>query len=244
MCEVGAREYRAVNVLAVGAHPLDIVFLCGGTLARYAQAGHTVAIAYLALPMPESPGISLGQLAATREEETARAFSLIGASIYFLRFGVLDFCVTPENKARVTELIREAQPNVILTHDPEDYHPDHQVTSVLVQESLMLARQHIVQTQSPAMQTHSEIICMDTVAGINSRPEQFVNISDVIEVKRSMMLAYESEIRAWENDAVVPWMEWMEVTCRYRGIQSGVRFAEAFRPLRKWGNLSPQRLLP
>jgi LmbE family N-acetylglucosaminyl deacetylase len=244
MCEVAAREYRAVNVLAVGAHPLDIVFLCGGTLARYAQAGHTVAIAYLGLPMPESPDLSLEQLTATREEETARAFALIGATVHFLRFGLLDFCVTPENKARVADLIREADPDVILTHDSEDYLPDHQVTAELVQASSLLARQHIVQTKSPAIQTHSEIICMDTVAGISFRPEQFVNITDVIETKRSMVLAYESEIKIWENDAVVPWMEWMEVTCRYRGIQSGVRFAEAFRPLRRWGHLSPRRLLP
>ncbi len=233
-----------MNVLAVGAHPLDIVFLCGGTLARYAQEGHTVAIAYLALPMPESPGLSLEQLTATREEETARAFSLIGAGIHFLRFGALDFCVTPENKVRVTELIRKVKPNVILTHDPEDYHPDHQVTAVLAHESSLLARQHIVETESPAIQTHCDIICMDTVAGISFRPEQFVDISDVIETKRNMMLAHDSEIKAWENDPVLPWMEWMEVTCRYRGIQVGVRYAEAFRPLHKWGSLSSQRLLP
>ena len=53
-----------------------------------------------------------------------------------------------------------------------------------------------------------------------------------------MMLAYESEISVWQDHPVLPWMEWMEVTGRYRGIQSGVRYAEAFRPLRKWGNMS------
>jgi LmbE family N-acetylglucosaminyl deacetylase len=233
-----------VNVLAVGAHPLDIVFLCGGTLARYARAGHTVAIAYLALPMSEWSHLSLEELTATREEETARAFSLIGAGVHFLRLGPLEFSLTPENKLRVTDLIRKVAPHVILTHDPQDYHPEHQVTTVLVHESSMLARQYVVETESPVIQTHSEIMCMDTVAGVGFRPEQFVDISDVIETKRSMMLAYESEISFWQDHPVLAWMEWMEVTGRYRGIQAGVRYAEAFRPLRKWGNISPERRLP
>lgn len=113
-----------------------------------------------------------------------------------------------------------------------------------MQESSLLARQHGVQTESPAIQTHSEIICTDTVAGVSFRPEPFVDIGDVIEAKRSMMMAYQGEIKAWQDDLVVPWMEWMEVTCRYRGIQPGARYAEAFRPLRRSGSLSPQRLLP
>lgn len=233
-----------MNVLAVGAHPLDIVFLCGGTLARYARAGHTIAIAYLALPMSESPHLSLEELTATREAETARAFSLVGASIHFLRFEALDFSLTPETKLRAIELIRKVEPDVILTHDPEDYHPEHQVTTALVHESSMLARQYVVETESPPTKAHSEIICMDTVAGISFRPEQFVDISDVIETKRSMMLAYESEISFWKDHPVLPWMDWMEVAGRYRGIQAGVRYAEAFRPLRKWGNMSFERRLP
>ncbi len=233
-----------MNVLAVGAHPLDIVFLCGGTLARYARAGHAIAVAYLALPMSESPDFNLEEVTATREEETARAFSLIGASVHFLRLGPLEFSTTPENKLRVTDLIRRAKPEVILTHDPADYHPEHRVTTALVQESSLLARQYVVETESPVIQTHSEIICMDTVAGVGFRPEQFVDISDVIETKRNMMLAYESEIKAWEDDPVMPWMEWMEVTARYRGIQVGMRYAEAFRPLHTWGSLSSERRLP
>ncbi len=233
-----------MNVLAVGAHPLDIVFLCGGTLARYARTGHTVAIAYLALPMSESTEFDLERLTATREEETARAFSLIGASVHFLRLGPLEFSLTPENKLRVIELIRKVAPHVILTHDPEDYHPEHQVTTALVHESSLLARQYVVETESPPTKTYSEIICMDTVAGVSFHPEQFVDITDVIETKRRMMLAYESEISVWQDHPVLPWMEWMEVAGRYRGIQSGVRYAEAFRPLHKWGNMSSERRLP
>ncbi len=164
-----------MNVLAVGAHPLDIVFLCEGALARCARAGHSVAMAYLALLMSEPPHFSLERLTATREEEPARALSLIGASVQFLRFEALLLFRTAENKLRVIELIRKVKPHVILPHDPEDYHPEHQVTTALVHESSLLARQYVVETESPPTKTYSEIICMDTVAGVNFRPERFVS---------------------------------------------------------------------
>lgn len=233
-----------MNVLAIGAHPLDIVFLCGGTLARYGYSGNSIGLAYLSAPVSESLSVSLEDLMDQRERETNQAAALIGAEAHFLRSSPLTLDLSPEMKIRVTDLIRRVRPDLIITHDPRDYHPDHEVTSRLVHEAALLARQHIPGTELPVEQISPEIIYMETVAGVGFRPEEFVDITEVIEMKRNMMLCYESEIAAWEDNPVVPWMEWMEVTGRFRGIQSGVWYAEAFRRCRKWGHLRPERILP
>jgi LmbE family N-acetylglucosaminyl deacetylase len=233
-----------MNVLAVGAHPLDIVFLCGGTLARYARAHNSVGIAYLCLPVSEDPSVHLDVLAEQRERETNQAAALIGAEAYFLRIPPLELDLGPRHKRQVTDLVRRFRPDLIITHDPGDYHPDHETTSRLVHEATLLARIPDVRTDSPVTPIFTELVYVETVAGLGFRPERFVDITDVVETKRRMMLCYESEIAAWEDHPVVPWIEWMEVTSRFRGIQSGARYAEAFRPCHKWGHLSPERILP
>jgi len=233
-----------MNVLAIGAHPLDIVFLCGGTLARYGYAGNSISLAYLCAPISESPSVSLEDAMEQRERETNQAAALIGAETHFLRISAPEFCVSRELKVRVTDLLRQVRPGLIITHDPRDYHPDHEVTSRLVHEAALLTRQYIPEAEFPLQQTSPEIIYMETVAGIGFQPEDFVDITEVIETKRNMMRCYESEIAAWENNPVVPRIEWMEITGRFRGIQSGVWYAEAFRRCHKWGHLRSDRILP
>lgn len=233
-----------MNVLALGAHPLDIVLLCGGTLARYASAGHGVTIACMCGLGSESPETDTDEMSRLRLEESERAAGVIGASLCAFEVPICELHRDPEIRLRLTELLRRVEPHVILTHDPQDYHMDHETTSRLASQCSFLARQYVVQTESPPTRVHATIYHMDTISGLGFEPEVYVDITDVFETKLQMMQCYESEIRAWRDNPVVEWLEWAEVHCRYRGLQTSVRYAEAFRSPHRWGHVLPARLLP
>jgi LmbE family N-acetylglucosaminyl deacetylase len=235
-----------VNVLAVGAHPLDVFFLCGGTLARYARSGHSVFIAVVCQPAAESATAAVEQVAALSETDTGRAASLIGATVDYLRVPAFSLRDDLETSLRVTEVVRRAQPDVILTHDPADYYSDHQQTSETVSTAAIMSRQVTIETESPPLSPRHcpEVIFMDTISGLGFEPEEFVDITEDFDMKRRMIECYESEVAQWRDDPVFSWLEWLEVNSRYRGIQSGVRCAEAFRRANKWGVRSTKRLLP
>ncbi len=91
-----------MNILALGAHPDDIEFLCGGTLFKYRQQGHKI---FVALTTSGNVGSnehdSREEIAAIREAEQLEAASLLEAEVRFLRFddeGLLD---TPESRRGV-----------------------------------------------------------------------------------------------------------------------------------------------
>ena len=233
-----------MNVLAVGAHPMDILFLSGGTLARYHPAGHSISIVTMCSRPSENPDLPADDLVRARQQETLRAAALIGAQVHFLRLGVCGAWPDRDTRFPLAEIIGQVQPTVILTHDPADYCPDHECTSDLVRECDSVARQQGVITQSPPIRETPEIVFMDTVSGLGFEPEEFVDITPVFDTKRRMMACYEEEIAAWQDHPVVAWMDWVEVHSRYRGMQSGVRYAEAFRRPRKWGLMRPRRILP
>jgi LmbE family N-acetylglucosaminyl deacetylase len=235
-----------VTVLAVGAHPLDVFFLCGGTLARYARGGHDIHIAVMSEPTSESDSVRIDDVTAIREAETERAASLIGAMIHYLRIPGFSVRDDSETRLRVAELIRKAVPHVVVTHDPGDYHTDHQQTSAVVMTAAMMARQVTVVTESPPfpLPVGPEVVFMDTIAGLGFEPEEFVDITSVYDTKRRMIECYETEVAEWQDHPVLSWLEWMEVNSRYRGIQVGARYAEAFRRAQKWVYRTTERLLP
>lgn len=124
-----------LRLLIIGAHPDDADYSAGGTAALYAAHGHLVRLVSLTngdAGHHEMPG---AKLAHRRLGEAAAAGAVIG-SVYQL-FNIHDGEVEPtlENRGKVIQLIRSFEPDLILTHRPNDYHPDHRYTSQLVQDA-------------------------------------------------------------------------------------------------------------
>ena len=233
-----------MNVLAIGAHSMDILFVCGGTLAKYALNGHAVSLAVMCTADTERPEFSHEQWAASQEREFGEAAAVIGADFYHLGFSTFGVNFDPQSKLRVVEVIRRARPEVIITHDPGDYSADHTVTSQLVFEASFMARYPTVKTETPADRVFSHVVFGDTVSGLNFAPDDFVNITEVMDTKRRMLECHRTEIDAYAHNAVYEWREWMEVSARYRGTQCGARYAEAFRHGQRWSMMSARRILP
>ena len=233
-----------MNILAFGVHPGDIEYFCGGTLAKYAQAGHAVSMAIMCkgdcAPFP----IDQEEYLRNCEEESRKAAAIIGATLYHI--GFWDFRIPRDeaDKDRIVRVVREAQPDVIITHGPGDYLVDHTIASELVEECALMAPQVGIVTDSLAPTRGAHLLHMDTLSGLGFTPDEFVDITNVFETKLQMLLCHESVLAPWRGHPVLDSVEMMEVSARYRGIQANVRYAEAFRRDRKWGWATAHRFLP
>ena len=134
------------RALAIGAHPDDIDFGCGGTLAKWAAAGCTVTELVLTDGSKGSwdPKVDRAKLVALRQEEQRAAAAALGANgVVFLAHvdGELDSGL--DERAEVCRVIRDVQPDVVLGHDPwKRYrlHPDHRHAGFLAVEGIVAAR--------------------------------------------------------------------------------------------------------
>jgi LmbE family N-acetylglucosaminyl deacetylase len=135
--------------LAIGAHPDDVEFGCGATLAKWAAAGCTVHHLVLTDGSKGTwdAGADTAELAKRREDEQREAARRIAGdnagSVGFLRYVDGELAVTREATSRVARLIRELQPDVVLGHDPwKRYrlHPDHRHAGILTCDAVVAAR--------------------------------------------------------------------------------------------------------
>lgn len=137
---------RPGRVLAVGAHPDDIEFGCGATLARWAASGAEVVLLVLT---DGSKGTwerdaDIGALVEVRrEEQQAAARTLGAAAVEFLDLVDGELEAGRAERAAVCEVIRRVQPDTVVGHDPwKRYrlHPDHRRAGELVVDAIVAAR--------------------------------------------------------------------------------------------------------
>jgi N-acetylglucosamine malate deacetylase 1 len=234
-----------VRVLAVGAHPDDLEILCGGTLARYVREGHSVVMCHATTGNRGSFVHTAEEIAEIRLGEARRAAEVIGGEHTTL--GLSDTEVNaadPAQQRLVVDLVRDARPDLIITHDPHDYMSDHNEISKLVFECSFHATLPLVETGKPHHGAVTPIYYMDTVFGLGFVPTEYVDVSGVIDVKAAALEAHESQL-AWLRDHDgIDVVEQMKTATRYRGQQCGVAYAEGFVPSLTWLRGTTSRLLP
>jgi len=201
-----------LTVLCVGAHPDDPESGCGGTLARYAAAGHAVKILYLTRGERGIEGKSLEDAAHIRTLEAEAACVVLGATPMF--FGQVDGAAeaTRAAVAAMTKLLAAEKPDIVLTHWPVDTHMDHQVASLLATRACLALR-------TP------NLLYFEVNAGSQTsafQPNVWVDISGVLEKKKAALLAHASQ------DGAAIWRMHHEPMAQWRGRELGVRVAEAF----------------
>lgn len=134
------------RVLAVGAHPDDIEFGCGATLAKWSAAGAAVHLLVLTDGSKGTwdPGADPTVLAATRVEEQDDARRILGAvEVHHTDYVDGELADDRDARAAVCAVIRRIRPDVLLTHDPwKRYrlHPDHRNAGFLVLDAVVAAR--------------------------------------------------------------------------------------------------------
>lgn len=233
-----------MNILAIGAHPDDLEFLCAGTLALYAKAGHRVVMAVATNGNVGSPTLSREEIRAVRRAEQEAACAIIGAELVWMDFD--DEWLFNDRPTRTVFLdaYRRADPDVVFVHAPTDYHPDHRVAGQVAEDCRIPAAVRLVETALPACRKVPHLFRMDTIGSIDFEPEAYVDVTSVIDIKRRMLACHASQ-SAWLQAIydLTP-VEMMESMGRQRGIVAGVKFAEGFSEVKTYPRTGSQALLP
>ena len=236
-----------MNILGIGAHPDDLEIACGGTLAKYAKSGHKVFMCHIsngnmghALIMPD-------ELISIRKKEAIEAAKKLGAEDVSVDIGTGDIEVDASNQSiikNIVEIIRWTKPDVIITHNPDDYMQDHMEASRLAYNASFASSLVHYATKTPSFGNIPSVFYMDTLAGVNFIPTEYVDISDTIEAKLEALSCHESQVKWMLDHDHIDFVDFVRTCSKYRGLQCGVPYAEGFRQYSGWPRFKTVRLLP
>jgi len=233
-----------MNILAIGAHPDDIELQCAGTLAIYAKQGHHVVMAVVTNGDKGNYDVEPHELAIIREREFREACSVLGATPVWMGYPDEFLENTLDNRLVFVDLIRSVNPDIIFTHGPGDYHPDHRYTHQLVWDAITLAGVANVITSKPSTNRQVSLYFMDNLGGIGFNPTEFVDITDTMQTKRNALAKHESQTRIFLELLEVDLLDMIETVGKFRGFQAGCKYAEGFTKVEAWYRGLSKRLLP
>lgn len=235
-----------MRILAVGCHPDDLEIGCGGTLAKYAKLGHDVIMCHVANGNRGHAVIMPDELRVMRIGEAKKSGGIIGAK-EVLTLDVADLEVDSSNEETVKKMIdviRYSKPDVIITHSPNDYMKDHlEVGKMVFDASFSSSVPHMF-TDNPHISNIPPIYYMDTLAGVDFLPAEYVDISDTIEIKLEALACHESQIKWMLEHDKIDFIDFVRTVSKFRGLQCGAAFAEGFIQCRTWPRVTAKRLLP
>jgi len=233
-----AHGEAAPRVLAIHAHPDDVEFQCAGTLARLKQLGWHVTIATMTAGDCGSAELGPLEIARVRRAEAKKAADLLGADYMCLEFLDLSIIIDNEGRRKVTEAVRRARPDIVLTAPPVDYMSDHEMTSRLVRDACFNASIPNYATgqwnPAPPLSKIPHLYYVDPLEGVDYfgkpvPPEFIVDISSTFELKQQMLACHESQ-RGWllRQHGIDEYLASCERWSASRGKEIGVAYGEAF----------------
>lgn len=235
-----------MNVLAIGCHPDDLEIGCGGTLSKYVKHGHKVFMCHVANGNRGHAVIMPEELRSIRILEAIEAGKIIGVE-EVINIDAADLEVNSNNEHTVNkliEIIRYTKPQMIITHNPDDYMTDHIEVSKLVFNASFSSSVPHVFTNNPTYSLIAPLYYMDTLAGVNFLPTEYVDISEEIEIKLNALNCHESQIKWMLEHDKIDFLDFVRTVSKFRGLQCGAAFAEGFRKCETWPRLGTKRLLP
>jgi LmbE family N-acetylglucosaminyl deacetylase len=227
------------RILALHAHPDDVETLGAGTLALLAGQGHQVRIATATAGEGGATETSAEETARIRQREASAAAAVIGAEYVCAGLGDLAVFNDDASRRRITELVRQARPDIVIAASPVDYHPDHEAISVLARDACFASSVPNYRTGDAApLSAIPHLYFMDPIGGRDRhgarvRPDFGVDITAWMETKRRMLLSHQSQV-AWvaKQHGVEDFTVSMVAWGARRGRDFGAAYAEGFRHYR------------
>lgn len=234
------------TVLAITTHPDDMEINCAGTLLKCVERGDKVYVCHLCSGNLGHEIIEPDELAVIRAGEAKRSGAMAKFEEVFWG-GFNDLDIYADNKAArdmVADVIRKVNPDFIITHDPNDYMPDHVATSKLVFDASFAAT---VPHYKTALDTPARLVpiyYMDNLAGVAFTPTEYVDVSDHIDTKLAMLECHESQVVWMRDHDNIDFPDMVKTCARYRGYQCGAEYAEGFRMCQAYLKGTTKRYLP
>lgn len=204
-----------MNILAIGSHPDDIEFGCGGTLIKYALKGQAVHLYVL------TDG-GRGGDPAERRKEQEQAAQLLGARPPI--WGGYQDTELPLDRdliQKVEGVLNQVQPDLIFAHFGDDTHQDHRHLSTSVVTASRYTR---------------NVLFYEGPTTANFTPSVFVDIDSVLDQKIAALKAHASQVVKTGVEGLSV-LDLARAAAHFRGIQGRVRNAEGFMPLRLFINV-------
>ncbi len=230
----------ATKVLGFFAHPDDAEITCAGTMIRLQrEAGCTLAIATSTSGDCGSMEHRPDEIARIRHGEARAAAKTIQAEYYGGACTDLFVMYDEPTLRRFVEILRKAQPDIVLTHPPVDYMVDHEMTSRLVRSACFGAGIPNVLTRdpdpAPLLKKVPHLYYVDAVEqkdifGRRMEADVIVDVSGVMAEKEAALACHASQ-REWlrAHHGMDEYIEAMKRFCASRGEEIGVTYAEGFR---------------
>jgi len=202
---MGQASEPKLRVIAFGAHPDDCDGKFGGTAAKFARAGHAVKFVSVTngdAGHQSEGGAALAKRRYAEAQESARRLGIAEYQVLDNHDGEL----TPslEVRRQIIRAIRQWHADVVLAPRPNDYHPDHRYTGVLVQDAAYMVVVPDVVSDTPALRKNPVFLYFED--GFQKpapfRPDVVVAIDDVWDTKINGLDAHVSQVYEW-----LPWVD-------------------------------------
>ncbi len=190
-----AEDDGKLRIICFGAHPDDAEYKSGGVAAMWARQGHHVKLVSVTNGDIGHWQMSGGELAQRRTAESGEVAKRLGVTSQVLDIHDGELLPTLENRRIITRLIRDWNADVVISHRPWDYHPDHRYVGVLVQDAAYMVAVPFFCPDTPPLKKNP--VFLYSSDGFK-KPYPFqadiaVDVSGVLEQKVDALMALESQ---------------------------------------------------
>ena len=192
-----------VRIIMIGAHPDDCDLKGGGTAILYAKMGYAVKFLSVTNGDAGHHAMKGDALAKRRYSEAQEAGKRFGVTYDVLDNHDGQLMPSLEVRLQIIKKIREWDADIVIAPRPNDYHPDHRYTGVLVQDASYMVAVPAVAPETPALKKNPVFLYFqDNFQRPNPfRPDVAIDISAVFDQKIHALDAHESQVYEW-----LPWI--------------------------------------
>ncbi len=197
-------QNEKLNIVVIGAHPDDADVVAGGTAIKFSQLGHNVLFVSLTNGDAGHFNQGGGALAKIRRAEAEEAGKRFGVTYKVLDNHDGELMPDLHVRLQVIRLIREWNADVVIGPRPNDYHPDHRNTAILVQDAAYMVIVPNVAPDTPPLKKNPVFLYAQDhfKKPYPFQPDIAVDISDVIDQKIYAVAAHQSQFFEW-----LPWLD-------------------------------------
>lgn len=199
-----------MNILAVGAHPDDIEFGCGGTLLKYSRQGHSIYLLVL------TDGGFGGDPQVRKKEQAEAADFLRAKELFWGGSKDTELFDNRESILKIDTIVRQIMPDIVFLNYYDDVHQDHRAAA---------------QAGISATRYTREVLFYEVPTTQRFEPDIFIDIKDVLDKKLQLLKLHASQVDKTRVENLTI-LESAQSCANFRGFQGRVKFAEGFKALR------------